>query len=157
MLGNAYFYAGGITGNHTLSQKIDLSGLSAADLSTIDTGAAAFKMEGWSGGYTGSGGPQGNTGTFSAKFFNGASAQLGSAFTIGGFVGSDMTFTNLLGTVPTGTRSIEFDMNFINVPPGANDGGLDNLAFVIVPEPASVAVAALGGAGLLLARRLRRD
>ena len=156
ILGNAYFYAGG-GANHTLSQRIDLASMSGTELSTIDLGSASFTMEGWFGGYTGGGVPQGDTGTFSAKFFDASNAQLGSTMTIGGSVGSDMSFANLAGAVPGGTRSIQFDMNFINVPPGANDGGIDNLAFVIVPEPATLALFGLGAAGLLLTRRRRSN
>jgi len=156
LLGNAYFYAGG-GGNNTLSQRIDLGSMSVGDLASIDSGSASFLMEGWFGGYSGTGGPQGDTATLSVKFFDVSSVQLGSTFTIGGGVGSDMTFADLAGAVPGGSRSIQFDMNFVNVPPGANDGGADNLAFVInVPEPGSAVLLGLGGLALWQYRRRRR-
>ena len=135
------FFAGGGTGDSTLSQTVDVS----AGASAIDAGGVPVTLSGWLGGYAAQNDRVGVT----ATYLNGSGASLGSA-AIGPVNSTDRGLaTKFLqktanGTLPAGTRSIRVDMNFTWPAGDTTDGYADDLSLTVganVPAPALTAPA----------------
>lgn len=116
---------------------------------------------------------QGDYATLSVQFLDAASSPIGSSIRIGGDAftaalptGAIGNYTNakdwgadsLAGIVPLGARFATVQIFDVKTAGGtAIDGYMDNINFTInaVPEPTSVALLALGGGLVALARRRR--
>lgn len=149
-------------GQVLLTQSIDVSGGSAAAL--IGSGAAQYKLSGFFSSYR----EQGEASIVRATFLDGMGASLGMS-EVGGpaFVASlpitngqvDWGMDEVLGAIPSGTVSVDVEVlagggstNF--------DGYLDNVSFMVVPEPVgagALIMGAVGSAGLLRRRDRRRS
>src|SRR5438105_944544 len=127
------FFAGGPMGGDPFStfisqgdQILDVS--SAASL--IDTGAVAFALSGYLGGYL----DQRDNAIFTAIFKSGGDI-LGTSI-LGPVLEADRTdLTELLartinGFIPAGTRTIDFRLTINGIDGAQSDGYADNLSFV---------------------------
>jgi len=149
-------FAGSHSGFSAGWQSVDVSGNAA----TIDSGLMNFKLFGYLGGV----GDQEDNSLLYVSFLNAAGTEidhteLGPVFidlrdyltVLGGFQ------TN--GTLPTGTRAIQFSLS-MDGPDGDSSGAYaDNLSFTLsaaaVPEPQTWALMALGLGALGAAARRR--
>jgi hypothetical protein len=127
--GNAFF-TGGTRGNSSLSQTADVSQAATA----IDAGTATYNLSGWLGGWQ----SQNDRVDLQATFLSASGATLGSAI-IGPVTNTDRGNTTeflqrtATGTIPAGTRSVRFDLQFTWTAGGTTDGYADNLSFTISP------------------------
>jgi hypothetical protein len=137
----AQFFAGGATGNSTLSQRVDVS----AAASAIDAGGVPVTLSGWLGGYSSQNDRVGVT----ASYLNAAGTSLGSA-AIGPVTNTNRGNTTeflqktATGTLPAGTRSVRVDMAFTYTSGSTTDGYADDLSLTVgasVPTPALTAPA----------------
>lgn len=157
LLGTNYLYAGG-NGKYSMtqSQTISLAGNSSL-ITFINSGNAGYTSEGWFGGY-GPGSSQGDYGQLNISFFSsidGTGTAISSTMVgqTAGNTDKNMHFYSESGFVPVGTQSIIFVANYVKTY-GDNDAAMDNLAFVIVPEPSS-SLLLLGSCALLAFKRRR--
>ena len=129
--GQNFFWGGRVT-NSVITQARDLGEL--AEL--IDSGAVAYSLSGWFGGWQ----SQNDRALLTAVFFDGDEAELTSA-TAGPVTNSDranvtsLQFRETHGLVPAGTRAVVFTLTAIRVATTNNDGYADELAFVLMPDP----------------------
>lgn len=156
------FFAGGpSTPASSAFQVVDVSSESAL----IDAGQVAFDLAGYLGGYLG----QEDSATFTAFFRDGIGGGLGSA-AIGPVNRADRAnltgtiFRQVLGLLPTGTRSVKLQLDMTRHDGDYDDGYADNLSFSLtatggpapdatIPEPTSLAIFSLGLALVGVARR----
>jgi len=124
----ANFFAGGTVSSGTLTQKVNVSNLSA----DIDAGALLYSLKGWLGGYS----SQNDNAKVTATFLSGSNASLGTA-TIGPVLAVDRnSVTGMLqrsksATVPTGTRSISVVVTMTRTAGTNCDGFADDLSLVL--------------------------
>jgi hypothetical protein len=139
----------------TLTQTIDISSQSAA----IDAGLANFVVSGWFGGWN----AQEDTAKLITEFWD-ANNNLLESWTIGGPNAAarnnvaTMLFSEEDGEIPTLARSVKLTISLEKAAGGsANDGAADSLYFGatadVVPEPATMALLALGAAAFVRRRR----
>ena len=158
--GGANFFAGGPSnGGSSASQVIDLS----SGASFIDTGASAFSLSAYLGGYSG----QGDNAVLRISFLDGLNGLLNQV-SLGPVTNADRDYvTGLLfrstdGFVPIGARSVNVDLLMTRLDGSYNDGYADNLSLVLTggaggaPEPSTWAMMLLGFGGLGAAFRRRR-
>jgi hypothetical protein len=144
-------------GQALMAQSIDLSGGAAAAL--IGSGAAQYHLSGFFSSYL----LQGEASILRASFLDGSGTTLG-ATEVGGpvFLATvpategkvDWGMDEVMGSIPSGTVSVQVEV----LAGGAAinyDGYLDNVSFMVVPEPLGAGTLLLGafGATLLLRRR----
>ena len=128
--GNAYF-TGGARGNSSLAQTVDVS----ADASAIDAGTATYDLSGWLGGYS----SQNDRAQLVATFLSATGTTLGST-QIGPVTNTDRgNATEFLqrtatGAIPSGTRTIRLDLDFIWTVGQTTDGYADNLSLTVTPS-----------------------
>ncbi|MBL8180856.1 MAG: carboxypeptidase regulatory-like domain-containing protein [Blastocatellia bacterium] len=135
--GNFFFSGGPSSSLASATQTLDVSGCSAQ----IDTGNLNYTVSGFFGGRVG----QNDRARLDLQFYDDVNIQIGLA-TIGPVTASDRgNATGLLaralnGSIPTGTRSIQFVI-FMIPQAGDNDGYADNLSFIInAPTAANATV-----------------
>lgn len=137
----AQFFAGGGTGNSTLSQTVDVS----AAASAIDAGGVPATMSGWLGGWSNQNDRVGMTATFQSA----SGASLGTA-TIAAVTNKDRGNTteflsrSVSSALPVGTRSVRVDLNFTWTSGSTTDGYADDLSLTVgasVPTPGLTAPA----------------
>jgi hypothetical protein len=121
------FFAPGNQGDGSMTQRVDVS--SAA--TTIDAGTATYNLSGWEGGWTTYAGYV----QVSLTFDNANGQPVGSTATLPTVSATDRglrtTFLNrtATGAVPTGTRSIQVQVQFLN---SASEAGyLDDLSLTL--------------------------
>ncbi len=153
------FFAGG-NGNATSMgiQDFDVSSLA----SQIDAGQITFAMSAYLGGFA----TQDDFAAFSALFLNGSNAQVGSSPTLTGpnavqrSSQTGLLLESLNGTLPVGTRTIQFSLSMTRLQGTYNDGYADNLSFDLnsvgagpsVPEPGTVSLFGIAAAALAIRR-----
>ena len=135
------FFAGGATGDSTLTQTADVS----AAASAIDAGGVPVTLSGWLGGYASQNDRVGVTATYR----DASGAPLGSA-SIGPVTNTDrgdatkLLYRTASGTLPAGTRSVQVVMTFTYTAGSTTDGYADDLSLTVgasVPTPALTAPA----------------
>jgi hypothetical protein len=128
--GNIYFL-GGTNGNTFVSQTIDVSEFSA----DIDDPGVDCELSGWLGGA----GSRSNSTAFTARFLSTPTNALGTN-TLGPVTTMDRGGTSALlsctnnGTLPAGTRLVEFTLAMTSEFALTNDAAADNLSFVLTPH-----------------------
>ncbi|MEY9965182.1 hypothetical protein ABIA33_003224 [Streptacidiphilus sp. MAP12-16] len=131
--GTNFFAGGNAPGSTTATQTEDVSALAAQ----VDTGAIAFDLSGWLGGYS----SQSDAASLSATFLSASGSSLGSS-TIGPVTAADRgNTTGMLqrastGGVPAGTRSIRVVLTATQTY-GYNDGYADDLSLTLSPRSTS--------------------
>ena len=123
------FFSGGPNdAQATLSQKIDLSALA----STIATGTATFKLQGWLGGF----GAQNDTVTVDVQWLAGKK-EVGAGASIGPVLAADRESTTGLllrkvtGAVPSTATDAVVHITFTRAEGSYNDGYADNISLTI--------------------------
>jgi hypothetical protein len=122
------FFAGGTVASGTLTQKVNVSNLSA----DIDAGALKYSLKGWLGGYS----SQNDNAKVTATFLSGSNASLGTA-TIGPVLAVDRSSTTGMvqrsksATVPRGTRSVSVRVTVTRTAGTNCDGYADDLSLVL--------------------------
>lgn len=124
----ANYFAGGNTGQTSLSQVVDVSGLG----SQIDAGTLPYTLSGWLGGWR----SQNDSVTLRARFRNASTTVLSTAnvsLVLAADRGgqSSLLFRSTNGNVPVGTRSIEVVAEFNRTEGSFNDGYADNLSLML--------------------------
>lgn len=164
----ANFFAGGSIPNE-VAQSTIATGDQVQDVSNvaalIDAGMVPYVLSAYLGGYF----DQRDNATFRVTFQTAGMASLGSVtlgpVTVadrGGVTGLFLRSTN--GFIPVGTRLIDFNLVLQGIDGAQNDGYADNLSFIAteprgpaaVPEPASVAMLAVGLSGMALVSKFRK-
>lgn len=159
--GNQY-YTGGIGATSTLSGSVSLLG--SLTTGAIDAGLGSFSLSAYFSTYYN----QNDWSSVTLQFLNGVSANIGSAFTIGGssFVSAlpggsglrDWGKDSLNGAIPVGARSAEIILFSQRLVGSSADGYVDlvnldvSASSVPIPEPGTLLLTFLGGA-LLLGRK----
>ena len=154
------FFAGGGGAFSGGSQIVDVSNIAPE----IDAGSIAYTLSGYLGGFS----TQGDNAVLTASFLSPSSmlgsASIGPVTTAerGGLTG--LLFRSTTGSIPTGTRNIDFTLALTRVDGSYDDGYADNLSFTAmassapppVPEPSTFALVSGGFCLALLAvRRFR--
>ena len=157
------FFGGGNNASAAGIQNLDVSSLAGQ----IDAGQIDFVMSAYLGGWQ----DQEDLAIFTAAFLDGGNNQIGNAFSLvspnvaaRGAV-TELVFESQSGTIPTGTRSINFGLSMIREAGTSNDGYADNLSFVAssvgpapsAPEPATFVMFASGGLAIVLIARKKRS
>ena len=137
------FFAGGGGAFSSGSQVLDVSNISPE----IDAGSIAYTLSGYLGGFS----TQSDNAVLTASFLSPSStlgsASIGPVTTAerGGLTG--LLFRSTTGSIPTGTRTIDFTLALTRVDGSYDDGYADNLSFVAtsslvppVPEPGTFAL-----------------
>jgi Phosphoesterase family len=128
--GNGYF-TGGQRGSSSMTQTVNV----AADAAAIDAGTATYGLSGWLGGYS----SQNDRADVVATFLNASGSAVGST-QIGPVTAADRGNTSeflqrsAAGTIPSGTRSIRVDVNFIYTAGQTTDGYAANLSLTVSPD-----------------------
>ncbi|MFJ9442330.1 hypothetical protein ACIRRH_10715 [Kitasatospora sp. NPDC101235] len=142
--GRAFFGPGNF-GDGSMSQTVDVSSAAAA----IDGGGVHFNLSGWLGGWT----TYGGYAAVSLHFQDvsgrplGATAKLPTVSATDRGLGTKFLSRNATGTVPSGTRSIQVEVQFLST---TNETGyLDNLSLtldtpVVAPAPLTAPVRRAG-------------
>lgn len=127
------FFSGGPSNSASSGmQHIDVSSLADA----IDLGQVSFNLAAYLGGYS----TQEDYSILSLEFLDTAKISLGSS-AIGPVTASDrqgitgLSFREISGDVPIGTRSIDANLAFNRVHGSYNDGYADNLSLKLVTAP----------------------
>lgn len=157
--GNNFFTGGDGQALSRITQTVSV----ADGAVTIDAGAVTFELSAFLGGFS----VQNDFAQFSVTFLGAGNAQLGTS-TLTGPNGAErggqtgLLQRSLNASVPVGTRSLVFTLQATRTSGSYNDGYADNLSFVAaqaavspVPEPASLALVAMGVAGFAAVRRHR--
>lgn len=124
----ANFFLGGTT-NGSITQRIKITDIG----SDIDEAGVDYTLAGWFGGA----GNDHDSSSLTAAFLNADGASLGSN-TVGNVTTADrggvtgLLERNATGTLPPGTRFVEFTLTH-RVVTGNNDASADNLLFVLSP------------------------
>ncbi len=122
------FFAGGATGNATMTQTVDLSSAATA----IDAGGVTYALSAWLGGFSN----QNDRAGLTAAFRNSAGATLSTA-TIAPVTNTDRGNTTELlsraanATVPTGTRTVLVTVAFTYTSGSATDGYVDDVSLTV--------------------------
>ena len=146
--GNNFFAGGPGTNEGSGSQALDISSISTQ----VDAGLITYDLSAYLGGWQ----SQDDEADISLWFWDQGNNLVGfydltgpTAAQRGGVTG--LFFTSNSGSVPAGTRSVEFDLNMFWTSGSYVDGYADNLSFALnaasvsgVPEPGSIALVALG-------------
>ncbi|MDH6577055.1 alkaline phosphatase family protein [Kitasatospora sp. MAP5-34] len=121
------FFAPGNQGDGAMQQTVDVSSAASA----IDGGGVSYNLSGWLGGWTSYAGYA----QVSLQFQNGSGGQLGSTATLPTVSAADRSNTtsflarNSTGAVPSGTRSILVEVQFLQS--SGESGYLDNLSLTL--------------------------
>lgn len=102
-----------------------------------------------------------DTGTFSVDFFSstdGSGASLGSVYSVAMDAGSAYDFTGwqeelISGLVPVGARSVTLAIATTRTGGSETNIWIDNIEGSVIPEPATIGLIGVFGAGLLVVRR----
>jgi hypothetical protein len=122
------FFAGGATGNATMTQTADVSSAAAA----IDGGGVTYNLGAWLGGFS----TQNDRAGLTAAFQNASGTTLSTA-TIAPVTNTDRGNTTELlsrsatGTVPAGTRSVLVTVSFTYTSGNATDGYVDDVSLTL--------------------------
>jgi hypothetical protein len=138
------FFAGGSTGNATMTQTVDVSSAATA----IDGGGVTYSLGAWLGGFS----SQNDRAGLSAAFLSASGATLGTA-SIAPVTNTDRGNTtellsrNASGSVPAGTRGILVTVTFTYTAGNSTDGYVDDVSLTLstsvtaptlAPPPSSV-------------------
>ncbi|MDI2125567.1 ricin-type beta-trefoil lectin domain protein [Yinghuangia seranimata] len=130
------FFAGGATGDASLTQTVDVS----AAASAIDAGGTTYDLTGWLGGYAGQLDRVGLAATFrNASGGSLGSAQLAPATSTDRGLATKFLYREATGAVPAGTRSISLVLAFTWTAGNTTDGYADDLSLTLstpLPAPA---------------------
>lgn len=145
----------------TLSQTVALVGNQGLTAAAIDAGLTTANVGFWEQGL--SQGTPSDDGSVTLTFLDATSTALGSASTpeVDSHSGAWQSFAGGYA-IPVGTRSIVYTMNFIRYNGSDNDSFLDDNSLTVtasvaaVPEPGGLALAGLGGLGLMGSALRRR-
>jgi phosphoesterase family protein len=122
------FFAGGATGDSTMTQTVSV----ASSAGAIDGGGVTYSLSGWLGGWS----TQNDRVAVSAVFRNAAGARVGTAG-LAAVTSTDRGNTTELlqrtasGAVPVGTRSIVVSLTFSWTSGSTTDGYADNLSLTL--------------------------
>jgi hypothetical protein len=141
------FFSGGVnTAFSNATQTLSVANAAAS----IDTGLVPYSASGFFGGYL----THGDFAVLRISFQSGTNALI-SQTSVGGVTNVDrnnatgLLFRSTAGFIPTGTRSILFDLRMTRAAGSYNDAYADDLSFIatdpgsVVPEPATWALIAL--------------
>lgn len=158
------FFDGG-NGNATAqgAQNVDVSSFAAQ----IDAGQINFVMSAYLGGFA----DQNDFAVFNVLFLDAGNGQIGvspalsSPTAAARSLQTELVVESFSGTIPTGTRTVEFLLSMTRQQGLSNDGYADNLSFVAssvgvapsAPEPASFAMFGIGGVALAVIGRRARN
>jgi len=154
--GVSFFYGGN---NSSIAEgRQVLAIISSGVQADIDALLVAYDLSGWFGGFAG----QRDNARLTLRFLDAGDVSLGSTVIGAVTPGERNNLTGLLfregqGTVPAGTRALEFTLTMTRLDGTANDGYADNLSLVLsaaVPEPSVIALGSLAamGSGLVVRR-----
>lgn len=146
--GSNLFEGGPNNASSSAAQLISL----LPEAAVIDAGNATFTLSAFLGGYDG----QDDNAVLSASFLGAGSNVLGAA-QIGPVLSSDrngmttLLFRSTNGVVPTGTRSVNVNLQMTRLAGSYNDGYADDLSLVLSQPPAVPEASTTVSFGLLLA------
>jgi hypothetical protein len=153
--GNNLFVGGRPSAVSSATQTVDISSWAA----NVDGIGVAYTLSAWLGGWLN----QNDNAVLQAHFL-GTSGLISEA-TLGPVTAADrgnvtsLVFHQTTGTIPAGTRSIDFILTMTREAGSDNDGYADNLSFVAtaVPEPEAYAtIVGACGFGFVVLRRAQR-
>ncbi|MEY9859279.1 hypothetical protein ABH935_004907 [Catenulispora sp. GAS73] len=124
-VGGKAFFDGGSTATASMSQTVSVSG----QASRIASGTLPYSLSAWIGGYS----TQGDNAGLVATFLNASGTSLGTATLAPVTAAQRGNQTELVeetatGTVPVGTSSVTFTVNYTRQAGTGDDGYVDNIA-----------------------------
>jgi hypothetical protein len=154
----SYDFAGGTGTYGTLTQNVSLSGISGITTAMIDSGLVSAQVSFWEQGLDQ--GSLSDNGYVSISFLDAGSSVISTVSTP--VIDShNLTWQNYSGSfvIPTGTRSIDYTMNFARYSGSDVDSYFDNnsLSVAVVPEPSSILMLMTGAVALSLYTRRRTE
>ena len=123
------FFIGGIIGESTMSQEIDLDDIGPL----IETGRVAYEFSGWLGGWAN----QNDRADLILRFLDEAGAEISTVTLEGPYAAERNNLTTLLersadGTLPTGTRAVEVTLHAQRASSSGDcDGFADNISLIL--------------------------
>jgi hypothetical protein len=153
-------FLGGAGASGTLTQNVSLAGVSGITGSLIDSGLVSAAVSFWEQGLNQ--GPTSDNGYVSLTFRDATNSVIG---TVSSPVidSHNLTWENFSGSfaVLSGTRSIDYTMNFIRHVGSDNDAFFDDNSLKVtaqsVPEPASLILLGMGAFGIAYRYHRRRS
>jgi hypothetical protein len=141
----------------TLTQNVSLAGVFGGNYSLIDAGQETASISFWEQGLNQ--GATSDSAYVSLTFLSAGNATLGTVSSpeIDSHSGTWQNFTGTY-SVPVGTRSINYTMNFVLHSGNDIDSYIDDnsLTLAVVPEPSSIAMLGIGCLALLGYARHRK-